>query len=76
MSDAAPPLPFPTPPSIEASVKEHLDVVHELREMRIQLSRQGGQLDRLTDAQTVDRLTIGRVEKYLLVIMKHLGVRE
>lgn len=39
-SPAAPP-PAPTPPSIEASVQEHLDVIHQLRELRREMDQLG-----------------------------------
>lgn len=71
MSDAAPPA-YVTPPSIEASVREHIgdaELRDEVRELRATVGR-------LADAQTVDRLTLGRLEKYVVLLLKHFGVRE
>lgn len=89
MSADLPP-PAPTPPSIEEAVQAHLDVVHELRELHresaatatrlAELGRLVGSLaanqERLANEQTVDRLTLGRVEKKLDLLLKHLGVRD
>jgi hypothetical protein len=94
VNEAAPPPapsrpPAPTPPSIESSVREHLDVVHELREFRVQLTTLVATVTRLIGSRTEDRLTIGGLEKRIvtlekkvdaiienqLALMKHLGVQ-
>lgn len=76
MSDAAPPpLPFPTPPSIERAVNEHLDVVHEMRELRREMNVLTANHARMANEASVDRLTLGRVESKLDRLLKHLGVR-
>lgn len=77
MSDAAPLelLPFNDPPSIETSVQEHLNVVHEMREMRESQRILNENHQRLADAITVDRLSLGRIEKLLSRVAQHLGVR-
>jgi len=68
-------LPFYDPPSIETSVQEHLNVVHEIREMRESQRVLNENHGRLANALSVDRLTLGRVEKKLDLLLKHLGVR-
>lgn len=82
MDSTPPPDPFAPPPSIEAAVQEHLDVIHEIREMRreiitlaVNVGSISANLTRLANEQTVDRLTLGRVEKKLDLLLKHLGVR-
>lgn len=74
MSDLPPPT--PTPPSIEEAVREHIDVVHQMLEFRRELRGVAATVHRLVEAQTVDRLTLGRVEKKLDLLLKHLGVRD
>lgn len=76
MSDAAPPTPFPTPPSISEAVQAELDVLHNVREMRRQVHALEANQQRLANEQTIDRLTLGRVEKKLDLLLKHLGVRD
>ena len=70
-------VPFQRPPSIEASVKEHLNVVHEMREFRVTLDKLSestvataiavtslaGDIGRLGDAMTADSLTLQRLER-------------
>lgn len=79
MSDSAPPpltlLPFNDPPSIETSVQEHLNVVHEMRELREGQRILNENHQRLANAITVDRVTLGRVEKKIDKLLAHLGVR-
>lgn len=79
MSADLPP-PSPTPPSIEEGVQHHLEVIHELREFRVRqlellrlVSALTANQERLANEQTVDRLTLGRVEQKLDRIIKHLG---
>lgn len=76
MSDAAPPaVPFVEPPSIEQAVNEHLGVVRELRDVtdaQLRLERSINNLTadhrRLANEQSVDRLTLGRIERLLMDI--------
>lgn len=60
-------VPFTPPPGIEAAVQQHLDVVHELRETRVTLNAQAGELRTLAKAviaaaTRVDQLADGRTE--------------
>jgi hypothetical protein len=79
--------PAPTPPSIERSVQEHLDVVHEMREFRAAIASLTTAVSRLVTTRTEDRLAIGSLEKRVtalekkvdallqnqLALMKHVG---
>lgn len=76
MSAELPP-PAPTPPSIEAAVREHLDVIHEVRELRriaeglcdrqaavaIAVTSLAGDVGRVSDRQTTDSFTLVRLER-------------
>jgi hypothetical protein len=76
MSDAPPPsLPFDPPPSIEEAVQEHINVKHTVERFQLEQTAQrkaiaelAANVARLVEAQTVDRLTLGRVEKLLTQI--------
>ncbi len=70
------PPPSLTPPSINKTVHEYLDVLHEVREVRREQARQELMIARLFDAQTADRLTLGRVERKLDRVLKFLGVTD
>ena len=76
-----PPVPFPTPPSVEAAVSEHLHVLQRLESIELSvrsLERIGfnlvGDVGRIAGAQTVDRLTMERVEAKLNALLKHFRV--
>jgi hypothetical protein len=83
-----PPPRAPTPPGIEQAVNEHLDLVHEMREirqaltaltaipeMRREMTLMRGAIGHLADSRTVDRLLIGRIERVMTLLAKHLGVK-
>ena len=78
MHDGAPPplelLPFNEPPSIETSVQEHLNVIHAIEEMRESQRILNQNHSRLADAISVDRLTLGRVEKLATELMRDVGL--
>jgi hypothetical protein len=59
------PPPSPTPPSLEQAVQDHLDVIHEVCELRRDVGR-------MADAQTKDRLTMGGLEKRFMSVEKKL----
>lgn len=81
MSDAIPP-PAPTPPSVESAVREYLDVIHEVRELRrttdvlcdrqsataIAVTSLAGDIGRMGDRQTTDSLTLVRVDRRLTAL--------
>lgn len=74
MSTDLPP-PVPTPPGLERAVQEHLDVIHAVGELRRDQASTAATLARLVEAQTVDRLTLGRIEKQLAAVLARLGVQ-
>jgi hypothetical protein len=87
-ADAAAPVPFPTPPPAERAIQDYLDVIHEVRELRVDvnavaelqakqssaMATLAADVARLADGRTVDTLTLARVERKLNAIMKAMGV--
>lgn len=71
----APALERPEPFSIEYELREIRRQLEHLPEMRRTLSLLQGSVSHLADTRTVDRLVIGRVERVLTLLAKHLGVR-
>lgn len=81
MSNGLPP-PTPTPPSIEQAVREHLEVVHEIHELRRVTDTLAGQqaatakavtslagdIGRLADGRTADSLTLSRIERRFMTL--------
>lgn len=93
MTDNAPPPsvprpPVPTPPSIERAAQEHLDVIHELRELRVAVAGVTLTAARVVNTRTEDRLQLGALEtrmlkletkfdtmvKHQLALMQHFGL--
>jgi len=79
-----PPPSTPTAPALERP-DEPADVARELREMRYALSQlpemrremslMRASIGHLADSRSVDRLLIGRVDRVLTKLARHLGVK-
>lgn len=67
MSADLPP-PAPTPPSIEQAVKDYVDIIDDVRELKKGLALVNSTVSRLVEAQTVDRMQLGRIERLLVEI--------